>query len=241
MGILRVIGDLHGCINNRTRFQDLPSYVELCEELGKDDYSVQLGDCGFNYDDLNLVDGNRHRIVLGNHENYDTAFAYPHILGHYGVASLGPFSFFHIRGGFSLDKAYRVKHERLAGQKSYWPEEELNQQQGRDAVELYEQVRPDVVFSHDCPSSISFLIGNPEFVMAFGYPRDMISSTQHLLQQMLEIHAPKMWLFGHYHKNWEIKYRGCNFICVAERQFIDFDEQWQIVGKSGLERKGSTA
>ena len=232
MSILRAVGDLHGCIDNRNRFPELPSYVEICQELESDDYSVQLGDCGFEYRDLELVDSNKNRILLGNHCNYDIAFDYPHMLGHYGVAELGPFSFFYIRGGFSLDKAYRVKHERLTGQKSWWPEEELTQKQGKDAIDMYESVKPNIVLSHDTSSGIAFLIGNPDILTAFGIPRSFVGKTQSILQQCFDIHQPELHIFGHFHKDWEIILKGTHHICINERRFIDFDEQWNVVEKS---------
>jgi hypothetical protein len=202
--------------------------VEICKELGKNDYSVQLGDCGFEYRDLELVDSHRNRILLGNHENMDTAFDYPHMLGHYGVATLGPFTFFYIRGGFSLDKKYRIADEKITKYKSWFREEELTYKQGLECIALYERIKPDVVLSHDCTADISAMIGSPDIMAAFGYPRSMVTSTQELLQQMADVHQPKLHIFGHYHRNWEVKYMRTHYICVAERQYVDFDESWNI-------------
>jgi hypothetical protein len=82
-------------------------------------------------------------------------------------------------------------------------------------------------------------MSNGEVLLAFGYPMDLVTSSQELMQQMLDIHPPKLWVFGHYHKNWEIKYRGTHFMCIAERQYIDFDENWEILGRTGLTERGS--
>ncbi len=234
MAKLRVISDVHGCIDNRKRLPYLPSYLELCSELGPDDSSIQLGDLGFNYKAIEQLDPKQHVVCLGNHDNYDVAHLYPHMLGDYGMVGLGGFDFFFVRGGFSIDKKARVRDEVLHGQKSWWSQEELNHQEGLAALEAYETFKPDVVFSHDCPSDISNLFGNPEILIAFGWPRNMVTSSQELMQQMLEIHSPKLWVFGHYHKNWDIKYHKTHFMCIAERQYIDFDENWEIIGRTGL-------
>ena len=240
MSIMRIISDVHGCITKRHRFQDLPSYIELCQELGPNDYSVQLGDLGFNYTELNILDHTRHKFVAGNHDNYDSCFHSKCCLGNFGLQTLGPFKFYFVRGGFSIDKKARVRDEVLHGQKSWWDNEELSHAQGLTLLEEYERIKPDVVLSHDCPSSISFLLGNPEMLLAFGWPRNMITSSQELMQQMIEIHSPKLWIFGHYHKNWEVTYHKTRFMCLAERQHIDFDKNWEIVGRTGLTERVAT-
>ena len=240
MSILRAIGDVHGCITERFRYNDLPSYVELCKELGPNDYSIQVGDMGFVYDDITKnVDANHHKFFYGNHDNADTYYDCPNALGDYGKVDLGPFSFFFVRGAFSLDKKYRIRNEEITKVKSWWKEEELTYRQGLECLDLYERTKPAVVFSHDCPTDISFLIGNPDIVMAFGYPRSMVTATQELLQQMADVHQPKLHIFGHYHRDWEVKYKGTHYICIDERRYIDFDKDWNIVGKSGTERKSS--
>ena len=239
MAVLRVISDVHQCINNRDRFGDHPSYVEICSELSSKDYSVQLGDLGYDYSDMNKVDWANHKCINGNHDRYDELGNIPHFLGDYGMAKLRTWDFFFIRGAFSLDKKMRIKYEQSTGIRTWFKEEELTQEQGKLALDCYEKNKPDVVFSHECPSGVAHLLGNKDFLLAFGYSRDMVSSTQHLHQQLLEIHSPKMWIFGHWHKNWEVKYRGCHFRCIAERQFLDFDEQWNIVDGSEAERKSS--
>lgn len=232
MTFLRAVGDLHGCIDNRSRFNDLPSFMELCKDAGKDNYVVQLGDFGFDYTLLDKLDSNGVKIVLGNHENLDTAFNYPHILHRFGPCTLGPFNFFFVSGGFSVDKNYRIKDQQVTGFKSWWSNEELSQEEGRSCLDLYEQIKPDVVMAHDCPASISSMIGNPEILIAFGWPKDMVSSTQELLQQMVDVHSPRLFLFGHHHKEFHIRYHDTDYYCLPERKYLDFNEEWSIVGGS---------
>jgi hypothetical protein len=232
MSKLRVISDCHGCIDNRNRLPNLPSYIELCEELGVEDYSVQIGDMGFDYEPLSKINPIQHRFFYGNHDNLDTYYNCLNSLGDFGLVNLGPFEFFFVRGAFSLDKKYRIANESITGVKSWWKNEELSQVEGNKCFNLYERLLPKVVMSHDCPAIISNMIGNPDFVQAFGYPRDMTSSTQHLLQQMFDFHQPRLWIFGHYHRNWTLVYKNTRFICIAEREYIDFSESWRIIGRT---------
>jgi hypothetical protein len=60
----------------------------------------------------------------------------------------------------------------------------------------------------------------------------MITPTQELLQQMLDIHKPKIWCHGHYHRHYKLIYKEVNFMGIGERQYIDFDENWNIIGES---------
>lgn len=234
MTILRAIGDIHGCINNRDRFNDRPSYIELCKEIEPNNYSIQLGDMGFDYSEIvSNLNPKFHRFVKGNHDLYDPILGnVPHSLGDFGNIKLGPFSFYFIRGGYSIDKQYRLKHEQITGQKSWYKEEELTQTQGIMCLSDYEKSKPDIVFSHECPSSISYLIGNPEILIAFGLDRNFVTSTQELMQQIFDIHKPKIWCHGHYHLNNKIKYHGTTFMCIAERQYLDFNEQWEMINGS---------
>lgn len=232
MTILRAVGDCHNCIDNRKRLPNLPSFVEICNSMPDDGYVVQLGDLGFNYKALNKLDANKVKVCLGNHECYDTAFNYPHMLGDFGLTQLGPFQFFFVRGGFSIDCRARIMDEYLTGNKSWWKQEELNHSEGLHCLQVYESIKPSVVMSHDCPASISTMIGNPDIMKAFGWQPDLITSTQELLEQMLDIHRPKLWVHGHYHVDYKLTYKGVKFIGIAEQQFVDFDENWNIIAES---------
>ncbi len=108
MNKIRVFGDVHGRSND---------YLKLIENT---DYSVQLGDFGFDYKFLGNVDDTKHVFFPGNHDNYDKCLWYPHCLGDYGYANLNSIDFYFVRGGFSIDKAWRERHYAFTGQKTYW-------------------------------------------------------------------------------------------------------------------------
>ena len=115
------------------------------------------------------------------------------------------------------------------GLKVWWEEEELTAKQMEDCLNLYKQCKPDVVMSHGCPASISELVGDPGVWHFFGHREARITNTQYLLQYMLDYHRPKLWLFGHYHKNWIYEEDGTKFMCINELDFVDFDENWEVV------------
>lgn len=236
---IRFIGDVHGLITHR---QGGRSYKNL---LPKAEYSVQVGDFGFDYRPLETVDGTRHKILAGNHDNYEAIAKnnYPHFLGDFGVHSipLAPdgygkprdFSFFYIRGAYSVDKHLRSAYL------DWWPEEELNFMQMRGAFDAYVAAKPRVMVSHDCPNEIV------ELVATNGLKFEP-SATGKLLQECYMAHQPDVWIFGHHHRNWMMRYEGQGvtitgkqvdngsrkptlFICLDELGYLDLDDQGAMI------------
>lgn len=226
---IRIIGDVHGQIavrpkrrerNVRDTFPRSPlqvqretkrNYLELIEPAS---YSVQLGDLGFDYAPLAGVDPSRHRVIAGNHDNLPNVT--PHFLGDFGMHTIplrtGAFEFFFVRGARSVDIDRRIEGI------SWWADEELDDSRAAAALERYESRRPGIVISHDCPTEIV-----PAVATIDG---DVVPSrTTRLLQDCLEVHAPKLWLFGHHHRNWSFRHPcGTTFVCVGTLSYFDFDE-----------------
>lgn len=223
MKTLRVLGDIHGCINTPHPRKNV-CYLDLIKDC---DWSVQLGDMGFNYSGLSEV-GNRHVFVPGNHDNYDNLPV--QALPGYGMVDLGGlWQFFHIRGEWSIDIRQRVDTMLKGSQKCWWYEEELSPQDMEEALQEYKETKPDVVMSHGCPTSISELVGNPGVWKYFGWEEKCVTNTQHLLEHMFNFHQPKLWLFGHYHRNWSTTVNNTKFMCVDELCYVDFNENWELV------------
>lgn len=204
MAFLRIIGDVHG---------DYNPYLKLLENC---DNSVQVGDLGFNYQYLEykLRWGNDW-FFAGNHDNYDNGsdqfwqkqdFA----LGNFGLHYISDWKpIFYIRGAWSIDQQYRTHGV------DWWPEEQLSYEQLSKAIQQYKVAKPDIVLSHDCPLEIIKNVTNPDFVRQFGFTESVITTrTSQALQQMFDIHKPKLWVFGHYHKAWRGVVHGTQFICV---------------------------
>lgn len=78
------------------------------------------------------------------------------------------------------------------------------------------EAKPDIVFSHECPTFISDIIGEPGLLRDFGYDDGWHSFTAHLLSELYKIHQPKLWVFGHYHKRHDLYWEKTRFVCLEE-------------------------
>lgn len=120
-----------------------------------------------------------------------------------------------VEGAFSIDIAYRLLEYSKNQIKSWWPQEELSFEEMNKCLRLYKKVKPDIVVTHTCPTSIEEIIGNPRTLQMYGLD-GYISRTHELLQAMLDIHRPAVWAFGHFHKSWSKNIRGTEFRCLSE-------------------------
>lgn len=93
-----------------------------------------------------------------------------------------------------------------------WEEEELTYRQGAECLSHYETVKPDIVISHTCPYQV---LGMMVPFMSRS------CSTEKLLGMMLEIHKPKMWIFGHFHKSSRFNFQTMEFIVLNELETIE--------------------
>ena len=193
----RIIGDVHG------------HYKQYHLLLRKAQSTVQVGDFGFKYTTLLGVDARRHRILGGNHDNYDEVEKWPHFLGDYGVYSIPEFGdLFFVRGGVSIDR-----HLRTEGV-NWWAEEELSMAECYAALAEYSKIKPNWVITHECPRSIVPYITESSLIIP--------SRTNQLLEQMFVTHQPNRWVFGHYHKSWNKVINGTHFTCLKELECLDF-------------------
>lgn len=205
---LILIGDTHGKYDQ---------YVSL---IKNHKYSLQIGDFGFRKEYLRLlgdknVDPTKHKILGGNHDDYSCIKEnnIPHMLGDFGVYKIDGLPFdgkiFFARGAYSIDKAYRRQGV------SWWPEEELTIEQGHRALDLYEKEKPQIVITHEAPKSLIDLgiVGLPEIKIE--------TRTGTLLQSMLEIHRPLLWIHGHHHCLVDNIIKNTRFICLPELGFCE--------------------
>lgn len=223
---IRVIGDIHGHLTAKGR-----DYFKLISGVS---FSVQLGDMSWHrgihrsfYEMMSKVDPRCHRVVTGNHDPYDNLT--PHHLGDFGNFTFplreGNFDFFFIRGAYSIDRGTR-----LPGL-TYWDCEELNWSQGDEALSLYVHLKPKIVFTHDCPEEVCYLLD----LHTRGDYHPTI--THRILQSCFEVNQPELWVFGHHHRNWKKEYKGTTFMCLDgkipeqnhEVGYIDFDEDGKLI------------
>lgn len=202
-----VIGDVHGKID---------SYNRITSGL---DYSIQLGDMSFMYGRID-ADPAHHKFFGGNHDNYSSIHYSPNwIGGRFGPSSLNGQPFYYVEGAFSIDLAYRLMGYVKGESKSWWPQEELSFSEMNECLKLYGEVKPDILITHTCPTSIEKIVGNPNTLEMYGLG-GYISKTNELLQAMLDIHRPSVWTFGHFHMSWTKKIGGTEFICLDELEAV---------------------
>lgn len=189
---IRIIGDVHGHHS---------AYLRLVEDA---EYSIQVGDFSItDYNCLNGLDPTKHKIIGGNHDNYDAIIKMPHYLGDFGEAEVGGYKFFFVRGERSVDWMYRTEGV------TWWRNEELTIEDGYRAIQAYEAAKPDVVISHGCPTAVlNVFITNPMKLEP--------SRTTCLLQRMYEVHQPRVWIFGHHHNSMQYKHHETLFRCLGE-------------------------
>ncbi len=200
---ITILGDVHG------KYKRMH---EIIREKDRHEYIVQIGDLGFGYSTLDNVDPNKFKIVAGNHDNYDKIINIPHYLGDYGHTSLNGIDFFFYRGAYSIDRIYRTVGI------DWWEQEQLNIEGFMRARELYRDTKPDIVLTHDCPQAIAMQMLKPG-------DRMFENNTTWALQELLNIHQPKMWFFGHWHHSRQIQYGDTKFICLDELEIYELEKQ----------------
>jgi predicted phosphodiesterase len=198
--MISVIGDVHG------------HYAEYERMARKRQYTVQLGDLGFKYGCLNNLDPAHHKIVAGNHDNYDIITEYPHYLGNFGNCSLGGVNFFFYRGAYSIDR-----DSRTIGL-NWWPQEENKIEAFLEARELYRETKPNIVITHCCPYSVI-----PHFLDSKYAHKIYNTITDWALEELWNIHKPALWIFGHYHVSRTVTLDSTRFICLNELEVMNLD------------------
>ena len=190
---MTIIGDVHGKIND---------YWKLITTLDKNEQSICVGDFGFKkqhdwlIDDSN-IDTALHKINFGNHDYYPYLESKHSCKNWYYYTN---YKLMTIRGAKSIDTWHRTEGI------DWFTNEELSYLEGKNILNIYETIKPEIVVSHDCPQSIKQSI--------FGYTDLSITST--ILEECLIIHKPKLWIFGHHHQSINTVINNTNFICLDE-------------------------
>jgi hypothetical protein len=229
MTVLRIIGDVHAQFHpDDVAVRDGRGYLELIADAP---YSVQVGDMGDGetYDQLIAhVDAGRHRFFPGNHECYDRLP--PHSLGDFGAVSWGGVDFFFVRGAQSADKDVLVRMGREQGKTLWFPQEELTDEQMAAAEREYLLAKPTIMLSHDAPTEIAWLF--TEYARRFRAvnPEGSLppSRTKVFLARLWEQHQPRLWAFGHHHRNWKHREGPTQFVCVGQLSHIDVDAAGEL-------------
>jgi len=175
--------------------------------------SIQVGDMGIFTDNCfaGLPVMAQHRFIRGNHDNPELCRAHPNYLGDYGYLSAQ--DIFFLSGGWSIDVDFRTPGI------DWWRDEELTTQELQSAIDLYEQSKPRIVVSHECPTAVKAATLRAvahQNRNSWGDKATYHSRTELALQAMFELHQPEVWIYGHYHVRCEIVEQGTRFNCLNE-------------------------
>ena len=203
---LRLLGDIHGDIQ-----PVIYNYAQRDDPIRGYDQLIQIGDFGFKdtYQHLKeKFDPTRLRIVAGNHDDYNAMLLpdnAPYFLGDFGLLPGSDGKVFFVRGAWSIDRDMRIANW------SWWYNEELNWQQANECLDLWEKVgdKVELVLTHEAPINVASMILK-------SYPIETL--TGKMLFEMLKMHEPKMWRFGHWHQQWQKQLGKTNFRCLAINQ-----------------------
>ena len=192
---ITLIGDIHG---------KYEKYHKILSRQAENPYTIQIGDFGFKYDTLRNVDHTKHLILPGNHDNYNICYNYAHFLPDYGyMVNFNGVDFFYYRGANSIDRQYRTIGI------DWWDNEEVKIENFMKARELYRDIKPDIMLTHDCPNDVVDYLLEP-------HQKRYENTTGWALQELYNIHQPKLWFFGHWHRSWNMKINGTHFRCLNE-------------------------
>lgn len=214
MTMIRFIGDVHG------------KYGRYKKLIKGADRSIQVGDLGvgFRYHGHSAVRfgkaeqnppydtmvRNNARFIRGNHDNPGVCKHHSQWISDGTVEYLGSSKTMFVGGATSIDI-----HRRMEGF-SWWPDEELNINELYGIVDKYSEVKPDVMVTHECPEQVAALLNN-------NFKLDRKSATRQAFEVMFEMHKPKFWVHGHWHRSFDMEIYGTRFVCLAELEYMDVD------------------
>jgi hypothetical protein len=165
--MIRLIGDIHGKIHD---------WKVIC---GATEHpTVQIGDFGFGFittPEFNVKD----RFIRGNHDNPDLCRRHRQHIPDGKVEG----EIMYVGGAWSIDWMHRKEGV------SWWRDEQLSYSQFHDVINTYEDKRPRVMVTHDCPNSAVDHL--------FPWATPIPSVTSSAFDAMLDIHTPELWIFGH--------------------------------------------
>jgi predicted phosphodiesterase len=161
--------------------------------------TIQVGDLGAGFAEL-PPEENGHTWIRGNHDSPDIACTRGDYLGDFGMRD----GVFFVSGAASIDRDQRTPGV------DWWADEELSDAQMHEALKLYAETRPSLVVSHCAPREAELVIGSSW----------RGCRTSYWLQRMLDLHRPRLWVFGHYHEKHDKTVDGTRFLCVPKNQVL---------------------
>lgn len=239
----RIVGDVHGKtgdyvdavadISCSLQLGDMGFYYKVLDELDPErhkflpgnhdnytmEYDDELTEAFGKVSDIATLDPTAPYTLRGN-AIYKFTKLPPHFIGNYGVWYVPDIDpgvdnrIFFVRGAWSVD------HKHRSPGLDWFEAEQLSQRELHGALDLYKQIKPEFVITHEAPSQI----GKKLVPANSDWGPKVDSNTDLALQAMFEAHQPKLWVFGHYHHDYEEEVDRTTFICLAELSVLDFDK-----------------
>ena len=177
--------------------------------------TVQVGDLalGFpTYPYPKRIEGDNW-FIRGNHDNPAVIRKHPNYLGDYGYRE--DWELFYVGGADSIDKDWRIEG------RDWWRDEELDYLTlDMKVLPMFERIRPRIVVTHTCPAAVTpILLKGVKNEWGY-YPP---TRTERALQAMFEIYQPELWVFGHFHKEFDRRIDGTRFVGLNEFQMIEIE------------------
>lgn len=193
------ISDVHG---------NWDEYQKICAKYPN---TIQVGDFGIGFEHALKQDAPRlslnHRFIRGNHDNPQKCRVHPNNIPDGHTEVMGGAKVMFIGGAWSSDQ-----HRRTEGV-NWWRDEENSYADFQRFIDTYEQFKPDLMVTHDCPTDFA------EQFMLNAHKSPYPSITGKSLQIMHEIHQPSLWVMGHWHKHIVQMYKGTQFHCDVDTRY----------------------
>lgn len=217
--LVRLVGDIHGNFNEYSFYTLEVGRYRHMSDPAPPEYSVQVGDFGIGFytpywhESVNdwMKKNPGHRFIRGNHD-------YPAMCktmaGYIDDGTIEG-DVMYIGGAYSIDKEWRTPGL------DWWPDEELSYQELDKIGTKYCLMKPRVIITHDCPTSVAW-----EMFISKGdaFPGPQIKTrTGEAFQSMFEFHQPELWVFGHWHNTRNFTLNGTKFQCLGEMDYIDVE------------------
>jgi hypothetical protein len=197
---MRFIGDIHG---------NFDAYIALIQGVEE---SIQCGDMGIGFDDKELpILDKKHGFIRGNHDNPAVCRKHPNWYSD-GLFD-EEWGIFFVGGAWSIDWKWRQDRMSHGGPAIWWNDEECSARQLYEIIDWYEEKKPDIMVTHDCPTIAAMALDS-------SHSWDK-SRTRTAFDSMFEIHKPNLWIHGHHHVSKINDIKGTRFICLDEFNFID--------------------
>lgn len=205
------IGDVHG---------KYAPYKKIIKEHAN---TIQVGDMGIgfvkqrSYSDVKYLSNPPHalmkeagaRFIRGNHDNPEVCKKHSQFIPDGVVEEDVMF----IGGASSIDRAWRTKDY------DWWEDEQVSNQDFEKLVEVYNDVKPKIMVTHECPEYIASAM-----LRHFNKEKFALhSETRWFFDRMWNAHAPKLWVFGHWHFSFDAVICETRFVCLNELEFKTFD------------------